>query len=289
MLIIQLLSGCDTVEMAESWQIDRLRVLAVAATPAEPRPGDVVTFDALILSPARPLAGSVWFLCSSDASSDYGCEVDPSLVRGGDPEEMDFEALQAAGLIGFLPAMPPTWLVPTDFLDALAEEDRLEGTFAMTYITAIPEFEDSEEFDEDELEIAYKRVPVSLATTPNHNPAVAGWRVDGFEVADGATVRLDAGQAYTVECILADDAVETYTFRNEAGSDETRTEEPYLSWYLQEGSFDQTNTLYPTASVVYFAPDEPTLARQTIWTVVRDRRGGMGWASLNLSFGDASP
>lgn len=289
MLIIQILSACDSESMAESWQIDRLRVLAVAATPAEPRPGDVVTFDALILSPAKALGGSAWFVCSADASSDYGCEIDPALLGSGDPEDMDMEALQAAGFIGYLPAIPPAWIVPYDFLDALPEADRLEGTFAMTYITAFPQLTEGEELAEDDVEIAYKRVPVSLATTPNHNPAVAGWKVDGFEIEDGATVRLDRGQAYTVECVLADDAVETYTFRYENGEDEERTEEPYLSWYLQEGTFDQTNTLHPFDSVVYFAPDEPTLDTQAIWVVVRDRRGGMGWATLNLTFSESEP
>jgi hypothetical protein len=288
MALFLLISGCDTEQLAQSWQIDRLRVLAVAATPAEPRPGDVVTFDALILSPDRPLGGSAWFVCSADASSDYGCEIDSSLLSGTDPEELDIEALREAGFIGFLPMLPPTWLVPTDFLDALPEADRLEGTFAMTYITAFPEWEEGEEPDEDAFEIAYKRVPVSLAATPNHNPALVGWSVDGYEVESGATVRLDPGQAYSIEVTLADDAVESYVFRNESGVDETRTEEPYLSWYLQEGSFDQTNTLYPFTAVTYFAPESPSVAGQSLWVVVRDRRGGMGWSSLNLSFDEVT-
>jgi hypothetical protein len=283
MLVILMIAGCDSTQMAQSWQVDRLRVLAVAATPAEPRPGEVVTFDALILSPERPLGGSAWFVCSADASSDYGCEIDESLLGGQNPEELDLEAMQA-GFIGYLPFMPPTWTVPSDFLDALSDEDRLEGTFAMTYITAFPELEEGEEMGEDDVEIAYKRVPVSLAPTPNHNPAVAGWRVDGLDIEDGATVRLDPGQAYTIEAVLADDAIETYTFRNEQGEDESRTEEPYLTWYLQEGSFDQTNTLYPYTSVTWFAPDDPTLDALSLWVVARDRRGGMGWSTLNLGF-----
>ena len=283
-MIIYIITACDTESMAQSWQVDRLRVLAVAATPAEPRPGDLVTFDALILSPAVPVGGSAWFVCSASASSEFGCEIDTSSLSGASADEIDFAALQAAGLIGYLPDLPPVWLVPPDFLDALPEADRLEGTFAMTYITAFPEVEEGAEVAEEDVEIAYKRVPVSLAQTPNRNPGFAGWSVDGFPVADGATVRLDPAQAYTIEARLADDAVETYTFRTEAGKDEERTEEPYLSWYLQEGSFDQTNTLYPFDEVVYFAPDQPTLKSQALWVVIRDRRGGMGWGTLNLSF-----
>lgn len=286
MLIFALFLGCDTVEMSQAWQIDRLRVLAVAADPAEPRPGDVVTYDALVVSPAKPLLGSAWFVCDAGSSTDFGCDIDPSLFDGLDSGEVDIAALAAAGMIGFLPSYTPTWTVPTDYLDALPAEDQIEGTFAMTYITAIPEVADGEEMQEDDLEIAYKRVPVSLSTTPNHNPHVASWSIDDVVIEDGAEVRLDPGQAYTIGVELSDDSVETYTFHNEDGEDESRTEEPYFSWYLQEGDFNQSNTLWPYAEAVYFAPDEPTLTQQSLWVVVRDRRGGMAWSELKLRFAD---
>lgn len=286
--LILTLAACDTVELSESWQIDRLRVLAVATEPAEPRPGDTVTFDALILSPAQPLAGSAWFVCDAGSSTDFGCAIDESLLEGGNPADLDPEALAEAGFIGFLPLLPPTWTVPADYLDALEPDARVEGTFAMTYIAAIPEVPEGEELDEDDVELAYKRVPVSLAETPNHNPAIASWSVDGLPVPAGAEVLLDPGQAYTLAVTLADDAVESYTFVPTSGVPETRTEEPYLSWYLQEGTFNQSNTLWPYTSVVYFAPDEPTLATQGLWAVVRDRRGGMAWSELRVRFTSGS-
>lgn len=286
MLLILSLAACDTESMAESWQIDRLRVLAVAAEPAEPRPGDLVTLDALIVSPEMPVAGSAWFVCDSGSSTDFGCEIDPALLEGAETGNVDFEALAAAGLIGFLPGFTPTWSVPADYLDALSESEKLEGTFAMTYITAFPEVAEGEELAEEDIEIAYKRVPVSLATTPNQNPSVASWAIDGLAIAAGAEVRLDPGQAYTIEIALGESSVESYTFRNASGEDETRTEEPYFSWYLQEGEFDQPNTLWPYAKVVYFAPEEPELTTQSLWVVVRDRRGGMAWSELKLRFAD---
>jgi hypothetical protein len=212
--------------------------------------------------------------------------VDPSVLEGAESGTPDIDALVAAGLIGFLPLMPPTWTVPADYLDALSEDEQLEGTFAMTYITAFPELPEGQEMTEEDLEVAYKRVPVSLAPTPNHNPALAGWTVDGLAIAEGAEVRLDPGQAYTIGVALADDAVETYTYRNDDGEDESREEEPYFSWYLQEGEFDQPNTLWPYTEVVYFAPDSPEIAEQSLWVVVRDRRGGMGWSELKLRFAD---
>ena len=134
----------------------------------------------------------------------------------------------------------------------------------------------------DEVEMAYKRVPVSLAETPNHNPEVAGVRVDGLEVASGARVELDRGQTYQIEVVLAEGAVEVYTYRTEAGVDEERVEEPYFLWYAQEGSFDQTATLYPTVEVEYTTPAETERAEQSLWVVARDRRGGMGWAEVPI-------
>lgn len=284
MQLLSLFLGCDTESMSQSWEIDRLRVLAVAAEPAEPRPGDIVTFDALVVSPVDPLGGSAWFVCDAGSSTDFGCEIDPSLIAGGGAGEVDAEALAAAGFIGFLPGLTPTWAVPADYLDALTEEEKLEGTFAMTYITAFPELPEGEEIEEDALEIAYKRVPVSLASTPNHNPVILGWRVDGIDVAAEAVVHLDPGEPFTLEVVLADDAVETYTFRNSEGVDTSLEEEPYFSWYLQEGAFSQANTLWPYPTTVYFAPEEPLLPEQLLWAVVRDRRGGMAWASLAITF-----
>ena len=42
------LLACSRIEVSESWQIDRLRILAIAAEPAEPRPGDTVRFRSLV-------------------------------------------------------------------------------------------------------------------------------------------------------------------------------------------------------------------------------------------------
>lgn len=280
-----LMLGCSTSDLAQSWQIDRLRVLAVAAEPAEPRPGDVVTFSSLTVSPDVPWAASVWIACLDPSDSSMGCSIDPSLLDGiaaGDaitPEQQ--QALLDAGLIGVEPYFAPTWTVPLDALDALEADARLEGVTAFINITAIP---DQDPVDERDLELAYKRVPVSEALTPNHNPAVLGLTVDGVAVPASASLLLDPGQSYELAPILADDAVEDYVFRNSAGEDEDRTEEPYVSWYLQEGRFDQPFSVSPDLGRVYTAPAEPAHAEASIWFVVRDRRGGMGWYEQPVSY-----
>jgi hypothetical protein len=277
-----LLLGCAADQLSQDWQVDRLRVLAVAADPAEPRPGDTVRFDALIVSPLQPLGGSAWFACEASASTDFGCDVDPELLQPLEGAEVEPAALAELGFIGLLPDLPPAWRVPNDYLADLDETAQLEGSFGMIFILAFP---DEAEPAEDEWEAAYKRVPVSLAPTPNHNPQVVGFTVGGYAVAPGGVVRLAPGEGYALSYELADDAVETYTYRNAAGVDESRTEEPYASWYLEEGEFDQPDVLWPYTEVRFSAPGEPTRSRQRVWVVVRDRRGGMGWASFDVDYG----
>ncbi|MSP54531.1 MAG: hypothetical protein EXR69_02835 [Myxococcales bacterium] len=291
-----LLAGCDGLGLSQSYQIDRLRVLAVAADPAEPRPGETVSFTSLVVSPVSTVGLTTWLACSSD--SGYGCSIDEDLLSSvtGDistmtPEELAalYSQLQAAGLIGVQPYFEPSWTVPTDFLDALTEDEKIEGTAAIVTVTAIPTVAgDSATLDTatENIEIAYKRVPVSLATTPNHNPVVVGITIDDVGIAPGAVVRLSPGQTYRIACELSRDSLEEYTFINAAGVAESRTEEPYFAWYLQEGGFDQSNTLWPYTAVDYTVPAQPTLSQQSLWVVVRDRRGGMAWIEQQWDFAD---
>lgn len=285
-----LAAGCTSIDLSQSFELDRLRVLAVAAEPAEPRPGDDVTFTSLVVSPARAVGLTTWFVCADLTSCSPDADLMGSLT--GDPAEMTpeeqaalFAELQAQGLIGVEPYYSPRWTVPDDYLDGLTDEQKLEGTTAVVTVTAIPTAEGDTaalDTDEAEVEVGYKRVPVSLATTPNHNPSFAGVRIDGIDIAPGATVTLARGQTYDIEVVLADDAVEDYDYVNTDGAAEVRTEEPYFSWYLQEGAFDQANTLWPYTTVSYTAAADGALTDQSIYAVVRDRRGGMAWVEQKI-------
>lgn len=288
MPLILLLVGCDNPadDLSQSWQIDRLRVLAVAAEPAEPQPGDTVTFTSLVVSPVVPVALTTWFACLPTEADSYGCTLDPAVtdaLTSTDPSTLTpeeqaklFAQLQAAGLIGVEPYYAPTWTVPTTALDGLDDAAKVEGLSAIVSVTAIPE---GDEVDEADLELAYKRVPVSLATTPNHNPVVASTLFDGAEVVAGAPIVVSPDSTHTVELVLTDESIETYEYVNDEGAVEERTEEPYLAWYTEGGSFDATNTLWPTLSTTWTAPGSGDVS---LWSVVRDRRGGMAWAGLDV-------
>jgi len=276
-------AGCLTSELSESWVVDRLRVLAVRPEPAEPAPGDTVTFEALVVSPDAPVELLLWLGCLADEAGVLGCELDPAVleqIAELDPEDMSpeelaalYEKLSAAGLIGAEPWLPPSYTVPEDLLDGLDEAARNEGLSLFVQVTAIPEGAQ----DESDAELAYKRVPISGAVTPNHNPEIASLTWDGVEILPGVVVEVDAGQRYTVEPILAEGAVEDYRYLDSEGRWEDRTEEPYFSIFVQEGSLDASNTLYPWSDFTWTAPRRPEATEQTIWILVQDRRGGMAW------------
>ncbi len=280
------LLACTTSELSESWQIDRLRVLGVAAEPAEPRPGDTVALRALVVGPEAP-GLVVWVACVTGDDDANGCVGDTSafstVFEDGAVTPDEQQALADAGLVGVEPFLPPVWSIPADALDALAPEDRAEGISAFVNVTAIPGPLDAEappSLEEADLELAYKRVPISESATPNHNPRVEGILVDGTFVPDGGTVVLDAGQTYDWEPVLADDAVETYTYVTETGIAEEREEIPSVQLYATEGAFSQTAALYPDLARIYTTPTTP--GSHGVWAVVRDRRGGMGWVSLTV-------
>ncbi len=288
LLIAPLLASCDVQQLSRSWEIDRLRILAVKAEPAEPGPGDTVTFEGLVVSPKAELEMVMWIGCLGSDLDVFGCEIDASILgdlEGLDPEEMTaeelfelYQTLQEAGLMGVEPYLPPSFVVPDDILDDLSEEERNEGLSLFVQVTAIPQGSGGE----DDVELGLKRVPVSDAATPNHNPVIDHLLIDGVEIAAGTVLEVEAGQPYTFDPVLADDAIETYSYQMIDGSWEDRVEEPYFSIYIEQGDTDAVNTLYPHSDFDWTAPAAPEDPEMTVWIIVQDRRGGMSWWSQEI-------
>lgn len=275
-----LLLGCQDIDLAQEWDLDRLRLVAVRAEPAEPRPGDLVTFTSIGYAPEGEWS-ALWFACVQ--GSPDGCSFDASLLEGIDsaediaaltPEEQAelLAALQAAGLIGFQPGFEPAWVVPEDSLAGLTEAEALEGTSATVQVTLTTEAD---------IELVLRRIPISLAPTPNLNPDIGTFEVDGISLAAGGGLRADAGQLYELEAGLLGE-LETYEYVNTDGEHETRTEELEWRWYTDmghlDGSFDIEDPEPTADAVVWRAPSEPGTG--VIHAVVLDGRGGMGWWSV---------
>jgi hypothetical protein len=292
LLVMSLSSGCvigsdryiKPRDLSQSWLVDRARILGIRAEPPEAVAGELVTFEALIPNPdADPNDdGSIlWLACPPDPNNPggigFGCELDFSAI---DVESMDFSALADAGVIGFDPLLPPSYVVPGGLLDGLDNErDRREGVNVTVQVTALtPSALETppEDIDFNEIEIGYKRLVVSEATTPNQNPAIFEFVVDRFTVLPGTVVHVEPEQAYELGVILEENLVETYEYLTRDGVLEERREEPYAAWYTTDGEMLEPITLYPYTEASWRAPKKGGVSG--LWyAVVRDRRGGMTW------------
>lgn len=274
--MLALLLGCAASELSQPWTIDRTRVLAVKATPAEAAPGESVRLRALAVDPVDGIQAILWFGCLIDESSSFGCD--------------DLELLGVTEPGGAM----PTFETPTDLLEDLSEDEQLEGMNFLVQFLAVPNGVDLEAFAADESagddlsavgESGYKRVPISLSPTPNDNPEISGLIGEGgLSIGNNDTLVLSPGQTYELEALLPDSAIQEYSYRNSDGVDEDRVEEPYINLYATEGDFDQPWKLYPNLNFEYTAPENPASESGTLWIVVRDRRGGMSWIEVNLRF-----
>ena len=96
--------------MAQAWQLDRLRVLATQATPAEAAPQKLLPLNHwCINTDGESLEGVVWFGCLNESATSFGCTIDPEVLDGLSEPPTDtseqiawFTELQA-GLLGFEP------------------------------------------------------------------------------------------------------------------------------------------------------------------------------------------
>ncbi len=201
-------------------------------------------------------------------------------------DDLSPEELEALGFIGFEPGLPPSYSAPPELLDVLDEDARLEGLSVLVQLTAFP-IDDlgglgtatgTEALDFSLIEAGYKRLVVSEASTPNHNPQLTGLTIDRLAVpADVQTVRVEPNQLYELGILLGDElGRELYEFRNSEGIVEERIEEPYASWFSSGGEVVEPITLWPYMESTWLSPDEEG-AEGTWYVVVRDRRGGMSW------------
>ena len=277
--------SCAADTMSQAWQLDRLRILGAQISPAEPRPGETAEFTSLVYAPEQqPLETVIWFACLNQNASSFGCNIDPNII-----ESNDLAALEEAGFAGIEPEQfplgSPGWTIPNDALDSLTEEEKQEGTSGFVNITAIPaldeqtdevqSFQDSTQ--QDQLEIAYKRFPISESDNPNTNPTLIGFTIDDVEYTHFSAT---AGETYSIEPILSEDSVETYSYTPPNSAPESREEEPYFTWYTEGGLFFQEYSLYPFSAAEWTAPPAPWSGKLIV--VVRDRRGGMDWNWLSV-------
>lgn len=280
-------------DLEPSWQINRLRVLAIRADPPEVAPGQQARFEALVVDPDGEIGAVVWLACPPESSGGigFGCALDPDL----DFTNASFEELEDAGVIGFEPTLPPRYAPPITALEDVDEDEARNGIYALIQIVVIPQdvlddgFGAGGDLDFNRLRVAYKRLRVSTKDVRNANPEILRWRIDDIPVPDEAVVEVDPDERYDVGVFLTEGSVEVYEHINRDGQREERQEQPFVTWYTDGGTMEETVTLWPFLDATWRAPSaDAEVTEGTWWAVIRDRRGGMSWSTKRWRLRDPS-
>ncbi|PTL81244.1 hypothetical protein [Vitiosangium sp. GDMCC 1.1324] len=300
------LSACDD-EFKPETEVAGLRVLGLRASPAELAPGQTAALAALVEDPTRPGQKNtlLWL----------GCEPDPYQGRSpcsdtaflGDPTQL----IPVAD--GSAPQLPPgmsiigfddhaAYSVRADLFGQLASSDprRKDGTVGQVVLFAIgadvnplgPREEMEAVFEKVRNRqipsvITLFRLRVSEDAQPNTNPVLGELRANGEALAPGATLRLASNKPTSLELTVPDESLETYTQVAPNGTVETKTEQLISAWYSTSGRFEPGRVALRSGTPLEFRPPDATSQqpfpedrRGTLWTVVRDTRGGQSWWEL---------
>lgn len=309
LVVVLLLSGCNAQFKPETL-VDSLRVLAITAEPPEVSPGESAQLDILQLDPSRPGGKTtvVWVGCEPDpidfnrsACNDTSALLQPTAFATFPP---GVRVLGFGNRAGYASA--------ATLFDGLAPEDpvRANGTSGPVLGVVIgeeinPTSSDEElrvlfgriERQEVQTVMALTRVTVTERATRNRNPKIAALKVDGVAVPKDARLPLREGSTVTLEPELAEGSRETYTLQLPSGPSE-KSETLVVSWYSSAGRFDQARIDVSTAgSVTKFitpgstqVPEDtvPEKRTGTLWSVVRDGRGGQHFVTVPFFVCDSS-
>jgi hypothetical protein len=301
------LSACEE-EFKPETEVSGLRVLGLRASPAELAPGRTAALSALVVDPARPgqPITLLWIGCEPDPlglgrspCSDTEVLGDPTkLVPASDDEVPQLPP--GVSVIGFNDRAAYT--VRADLFSQLAEDDarRENGTVGQVLLFAIGA-EVNPLAPREELEAIFEkvrnreipsvitlfRIRVSEDGQVNTNPELSELRVNGEALAPGATLRLASDKPTALELMAPDAAFETYTQVAPDGTVETKTEQLISAWYSTSGRFEPSRVVLRSGTPLEFRPPEgtrlqpfPENRRGTLWTVVRDVRGGQSWREV---------
>jgi hypothetical protein len=298
------LAGCDQGFRYES-QVTDLRLLGVRATPADLAPGESARLEALVLDPSRAeLPTVLWVGCAADPfnqnrspCADSAVLQDPGALTGGTGTLPD-----GVSVIGFNGMA--SYSAPTSLFAPLAADDsiRQTGTVGLVLAFAVAETV-SPTANADEVKAVFDRVQkkeiksvlslfrlrISENTERNVNPTVDALLVNGARWPENARVGVKRGQAVPFDLVAPDGAFEPYTAITPAGTSPT-TEKIQVAWYSATGTFSQTNTALREAVTTTFTaptgddPRNPLPERPqfSMWTVLRDSRGGQSWRTWSL-------
>jgi hypothetical protein len=142
--------------------------------------------------------------------------------------------------------------------------------------------------------ISLFRLRISEDPERNRNPAASVLTVAGSPWPQGARVMMNPAEQLELDLEAPDDAFEAYVSQTPSGS-EPKTERILVAWYSTAGRFSETRTalreqVKTTLTAPGAKPFDPVPPRRsgTLWTVLRDTRGGLSWSEFPFFVCDAS-
>lgn len=267
--------------------IEKLRVLAVRATPPELAPGETTHLDALVADPLptpRPVS-YLWIVCLPDPTTDATLPCQTEAAARDPGALLDDPRVQ---VIPFVAA--PDWTAPAGFLEALPE-GHPGRRFGVDVPVLVVVFEGSDldalKNREVETQVVVKSIRVTAPEfRSNTNPVLLDVRADDT-VLDEATVGRFT-TATTIPLLAHADSAGAQAFTRllPDGTTEAATEEAIFSWYTTAGEFVVESGL-PARTVgerpVSLQLPATPLDRVVVYVVLRDGRGGTDWAKRTLA------
>ncbi len=297
--------GACAPDFSDYNQVDKLRVLAIRATPPDLLFEDQTVFDALVVGDVDSYQ---WSWCPFSYSDAYAgeCSITEAEFRqfvaeaGGQEDPPPF-ALGTEATQSFQNLVPPVLL---DLLCAqLGGEDlpplpegfalpACDGRFDVTVRLEVR--------SGDERVVTTRRVSLIYeeGLIPNQNPLIDGGEMSvrgappfPFEIDAATQVVRDV--EYNVDMVVPETSVETFPDEEAEGGE--ALERLTMTWFYEAGAMDKSRSSYiegftdlvNLGNNVYRTPNEEEFEgdQARLYFVLRDDRGGLDWfiAQLELS------
>jgi hypothetical protein len=289
---LPLAAGCsddEEEEFSPASYIDKLRILAVKATPPDAIPGEQVRLESLVVDPlsgARPLS-FVWLICDPDPTG-LGSNVCASqdTTRGLEGVLGEDGALPEG--VTVRPFGDGAWYqTPRDVFDDVPPDDPLRqyGTQATVLLVAYNgRFPQELQSPDVNKELALKRLRVvARGAKRNKNPVVASVTVNGQPLTDSESPVLEPGSVVKLAAKAKDGSAEDYERPLPDGTTLSVTEKLVFSWFTNSGRLDgltrQAARTPDGGEIDFVVPtyDQSVGGYADLYVVLRDPRGGLDW------------
>ena len=307
-------AGCIEGELDPKSIVNRWRVLAMEPSHPEARPGQDVSFRALVVTPDGDHASHGengvlfgWIACirAEDAPGLSGAQYDPedpSEACGAAPPELrsripteDDGSMVIPGTL-----TESLWPDAGEINDAISEmfgnaipPELVHQLLTTVGIQVTVELLISQ--DGEHIMSAYKRFMLVDREMLGTNPPepryqVGGAWISGRDVDEPWTCEREEGGETVLspdrEIVISPDPDdefwrETYYVLDITGTINEARERPYYSFLSTAGSFDQETTRAPVREEIWRTPADP--GTYPLWLVVRDGHGGMSACRHDVS------